>query len=258
MRILDWKGEYGDLSWWTRALAMAVFAGVVLGVFGPFGSFLNGNALLRIFSWTVNLVAGTLIIGVMVPFLTRAGLKLRLSVPAALAVAVLITTVPTSLFSAVFGYWLWPHAVDRVRPEEWFAQALMVEVVMIALWILLSLAREALGRPVPTEPKPVAVDLNAPVLCLQMEDHYVRVHRQSGSTLELMPLQDAIERYGDDQGLKVHRSWWVSASAVDGATRDARNWRLRLSNGLTVPVARNSVTEVRARGWITSDTEDSQ
>lgn len=255
MRILDWKGEHGDLSWWTRALGMAVFTGVILGVFGPFGSFLNGNSLLRIFSWTVNLVAGTLIIGVLVPFLTQIGLKLRLPIMAALGVAVLITTVPTSLFSALFGYWLWPRAVDRVRPEEWFAQALMVEIVMIALWILFSLAREALARPAPSEPKPAAIDLNAPVLCLQMEDHYVRIHRQSGSTLELMPLQEAIARYGDDKGLKVHRSWWVSATAVDGATRDARNWRLRLNNGLAVPVARNRIAEVRARGWIAADAD---
>ncbi len=255
MRILDWKGEHGDLGWWTRALGMAVFTGVILGVFGPFGSFLNGNALLRIFSWTVNLVAGTLIIGVLVPFFTQIGLKLRLSVPFALAVALLITTVPTTLFSAAFGYWLWPRAVDRVRPEEWFAQALMVEIVMLGLWILISLAREALTRPAPIDAKPVVVDLNAPVICLQMEDHYVRIHRPSGSTLELMPLQEAITRYGDDQGLKVHRSWWVSASAVDKAERDTRNWRLRLNNGLAVPVARNRVAEVRARGWIAADVD---
>jgi len=48
----------------------------------------------------------------------------------------------------------------------------------------------------------------------------------------------------------VHRSWWVAADAVTGAERDGRNWRLRLSNGLLVPVARNSVAAVRQRRLI--------
>ena len=87
-------------------------------------------------------------------------------------------------------------------------------------------------------------------ICLQTEDNYVRVHRERGSSLELMPLHEAIERFGRVDGLQVHRSWWVAASAVEGAERDARNWRLRLSNGLRVPVARNRVVEARARGWI--------
>jgi len=85
-----------------------------------------------------------------------------------------------------------------------------------------------------------------------MEDHYVRVHRASGSTLELMPLQDAIARYGSG-GLQVHRSWWVAADAVVGAERDGRNWRLRLSNGQRVPVARNRIAATRARQLIGPD-----
>jgi DNA-binding LytR/AlgR family response regulator len=124
----------------------------------------------------------------------------------------------------------------------------MVGAVMAGLWFLISLA----ARPVPVKaaPQTPAVDPREPVLCLQMEDHYVRVHRPSGSKLELMPLREAIARYGKSGGLQVHRSWWVSTAAVDGAERDVRNWRLKLSNGLEVPVARNRVAEVRALGWI--------
>ena len=87
-------------------------------------------------------------------------------------------------------------------------------------------------------------------MCLQMEDNYVRVHRAQGSSLELMSLREAIERFGHPGGLQVHRSWWVAAAAVEGAERDTRNWRLRLRNGMLVPVARNRVAAVRAQGWI--------
>jgi len=118
--------------------------------------------------------------------------------------------------------------------------------------VLLNLAIRRAPRPAPPQAGP-AIDSREPVLCLQMEDHYVRIHRPSGSTLELMPLRDAIERYGQGGGVQVHRSWWVSAAAVEASERDARNLRLRLSNGVRVPVARNRVAEIRARGWIEED-----
>ncbi len=250
MRIQDWNGEIGGVAWWTRALGLAVFMGVVLGLFGPFGSYLNGNAGLRIFSWSVNLIMGTIVVGVLVPLVTRGCLRLGVPRLAGVIVGMVVAAVPAAAFSAVFGHWLWPYAVGLVRPEAWYAQALMVEAVIIAIWVLVSLAAESWRRPAVAAAVPVA---HGPVLCLQMEDHYVRVHRATSSTLELMTLNDAITRYGGGKGLRVHRSWWVAASAVSGIDRDGRNLRLRLGNGLSVPVARNRVTEVRARGWIESD-----
>ncbi len=247
MRIRDWNGRF-DRGDWLRALGLALAAGIVLGVFGPFGSFLNGNIMLRIFSWTVNLVTGTAIIVAIVPPVVRLFIRLKLGRIAGLVAGLPLATAPAALFSAAFGHWLWPKAVGLVRPEDWYAQSLLVALFMAGLWILTSLASRA-----PNVPTAAAetTDPREPVLCLQMEDHYVRIHGASGSRLELMPLRDAIARYGKGAGLQVHRSWWVSASAVDGAERDARNWRLRLSNGLEVPVARNRVADVRARGWIT-------
>ena len=253
MRIQDWQGEFGDRNWWLRALGLAVASGVVLGAFGPFGSFFNGNVMLRVFSWTLNLAVGTLIVGTVIPFVTRLCIRMKLGRMAGLIAGLLLATVPVALFSAAFGYWLWPRAVSRVHIEDWYSQALLVEAVMLGLWVLIALAVQAPRAAPAAAPEAPAVDLREPVLCLQMEDHYVRIHRLSGSRLELMPLHEAIARYGQAGGLQVHRSWWVAAAAIDGAERDVRNWRLRLNNGLLVPVARNRITEARARGWIGED-----
>lgn len=91
--------------------------------------------------------------------------------------------------------------------------------------------------------------LGEDVLALQMEDHYVRVHRPTRSELILMPLGRAIERVGAE-GLRTHRSWWVASQAVAAVEGDARSMRLHLSNGLVVPVACSAVTHLRAAGWI--------
>ena len=250
MRLRDWNGEIGNAKWWAQALGMAAIAGVVLGVFGPFGSYLNGNITLRIFSWVGNLTGGVVILGVVVPLIVRGLRRLNLPLVFCLAVAIVVATAPCSLFCALFANWLWPQAVRGMRPEDWFGQSLIVEAVMLCLWLL---ARQALDR----RPDEVRDDHgraapldDRPVICLQMEDHYVRVHRGSGSRLELMPLHDAIARFGTTPGLKVHRSWWVATDAVAGIERDGRNLRLRLKNGLLVPVARSHIAELRARGLI--------
>ena len=247
MRLRDWNGEFGNAKWWAQTLGLSAIAGVVLGVFGPFGSYLNGNITLRIFSWVGNLTGGVIILGVVVPLIVRGLRRLNLPLLFCLAVAIVVATGPTSLFCALFANWLWPQAVHGMRPEDWFGQSLIVEIVMVALWLL---AVQALQRrsPVGEALAETAPPDTQPVFCLQMEDHYVRVHQGRGSRLELMPLHDAIARYGQTPGLKVHRSWWVAREAITGVERDGRNVRLRLSNGLIVPVARNRIADLRAMG----------
>ncbi|MFZ4072446.1 MAG: LytTR family DNA-binding domain-containing protein [Caulobacterales bacterium] len=83
-----------------------------------------------------------------------------------------------------------------------------------------------------------------------MEDHYVRVHRANASTLELASMRAAIVALGAREGLQTHRSWWVARDAVAGIQEDGRAATIRLTNGLTAPVARNTIAALRAAGWL--------
>lgn len=80
--------------------------------------------------------------------------------------------------------------------------------------------------------------LRGAVLCLQMEDHYVRIHTSRGSALVLMRLTDAIDELDGVEGLRVHRSWWVAADACRDIRRSARTTHITLTGGLAVPVSR--------------------
>ena len=62
-----------------------------------------------------------------------------------------------------------------------------------------------------------------------------------------MRLSDAVARTGRE-GPQVHRAWWVARDAVTEVIRDGRNLRLKLLNGLEVPVARRSVARLKALG----------
>jgi len=248
MRIDGWNEEIGGPRWWARLLAFAAVAGALMGVFGPFGSYLNGSFLVLVLHWTFMSMFGAVICGLTVPhmvrFLGRQGLPLWFGLLLSLA----IISLPLSLASATEARWIWPWQTARLHPPDWYAQTLFPMLVVTAGWLLIEYARGARRRVVADTAR-APMPLSGPILCLQMEDHYVRLHRPGGSTLKLMAFQEAIARYGHG-GLQVHRSWWVATDAVIEAERDGRNWRLRLSNGLTVPVARNRVAAVRQRNLI--------
>jgi hypothetical protein len=83
------------------------------------------------------------------------------------------------------------------------------------------------------------------------EDHYLRLWLADGrSPLVLYRFGDAVRELAGVDGLQVHRGSWVAASAVAGAAREGRRWRLLLASGDSVPVSESFLPEVRARGWL--------
>lgn len=130
----------------------------------------------------------------------------------------------------------------------------------------------AVVPPAPPEPSPVTVPASglvsagAPASGLALraniaslgdigaiiaEDHYLRLWLADGrSPLVLYRFGDAVRELAGADGLQVHRGAWVAASAVAGAARDGRRWRLLLASGESVPVSESFLPEVRARGWL--------
>jgi len=92
-------------------------------------------------------------------------------------------------------------------------------------------------------------NLGRDLLCLAMEDHYVRAHTRTGSTLILMRLRDAVAELEGCAGRQVHRSYWVAEGAIQRSERRGDSVRLHLTNGLVVPVSRRHLPELRAAGW---------
>ena len=91
--------------------------------------------------------------------------------------------------------------------------------------------------------------VGSPLLCLSMEDHYVRAHGPAGSALILIRMRDAVAELDGLPGLQVHRSWWVASDAVERVEKEDGRVRLRLVNGMTIPVARSQLGAVRSQRW---------
>lgn len=239
---------------WAADLATCAIAGAVLGVVGPFGSFFNDVLPVRLAYWVaVSLLTG-LGVGVGVrliwPRARRRGVAAWTWIP----VVALLASVPLALAARLIAVGLWPDIREAVGPVEWYGQTLLVAFVYTSLYVAAH-ARARPGGPQAAEGDARMLDrlpprLGRDLLCLQMEDHYVRLHTTAGSVLVLSPLARAIGQVGNLEGLRVHRSWWVARHAVRGVVHDGRNLRLVLTSGLEAPVARAKVAALKGAGWL--------
>lgn len=236
---------------WLAELTVCAAAGVVLGVIGPFGSFFNDGVIVRIVYWTTVLVISGLILGLALrwtwPRARRAGLSIWIWAP----VLVLVVSLAPALVSRILAVALWPGIRNSVGLVEWYGQAVVISLIYVTLYLVARRSAASLQGSTPTvSAAPLPRRLDRSLVCLQMEDHYVRVHTDTGSELLLMSLAQTIAALDAVEGLQTHRSWWVARSAVIGLVEDGRNLRLTLSNGLEAPVSRARVAKLRAAGWL--------
>lgn len=238
---------------WARSVAAGFVAstalGVLLGVIGPFGSYMNGGLPERLGYWVMSLWCGWILFGLIVPWVARTAIRRRIPFWLWAPPLVALLTVPATVLSRLLARTVWP-GTGGVPWLEWYGQSLVIALiatVLVLWWIRRGLAGKDADSADPRDRLPPG--LGRDILCLQMEDHYVRVHTPRGSTLVLMSLSQAMAGLKDVEGEQTHRSWWVARGAVEGVVEDGRNLRLKLTGGLEAPVSRANVGRLRAEGW---------
>ncbi|MEO1046502.1 MAG: LytTR family DNA-binding domain-containing protein [Pseudomonadota bacterium] len=254
----------------------AAAIGFLLGLLGPFGTF-EMPAAYRLPYWVVFAIIGYLLFRPVT--LAATWLAEGSAVPLALCrlLAVALASLPMSWIVAfAMNGMAIPTNVDGSRYLILYLQVAGIGAAIYAVMTFLRLGsgrdsrlqdgrmqRELLVDPpltpaVPDDPqaaepalmKRLPPGFAGPVMALNVEDHYVRVHGAERSEMLLMRLGDAMDEMEPLAGMQVHRSWWVADHAVTGAMRLGRNIGLTLANGLHVPVSRAHVPGARARGWL--------
>lgn len=247
---------FGTPRDWAVDIAAATAVGAFLGVVGPYGSFFNGPLVVRLAYWITAMWIGVAVFGVTVRLALAAGWRFGLPAWFMAAVAALVGAGIQTLIVSRIAVWLWPQLADFTL-MVWFGQCLAISIPLVIGYLLL---RQRLLHPearVAPDLAPMAVEEAAapvagPVLCLRMEDHYVRVCTATGSRLVAGPFERVIAGM-TAEGMRVHRSWWVARAAVTGVVADGRNLRLTLKGGLDAPVSRASVAKLREAGWLTPE-----
>ena len=246
---------------------------LVVAYLGPFGTWAFGGLADRVLYWGKLFVAGYLVIRPTVALAPRMAAALRLPELVVWLGVVAVGSLPFSIVVwFVNGSTRWPTARELLG--QYPSVALLGLLVTMLFWVLrarpaaqdaaraAALTTSRIVERAETVPRPTAAPspgprllarlpahLAGPVIAVEMEDHYARVHTSGGSTLLLLRMRDAVAELDGADGAQVHRSWWVARSAVEAAEADGRNVRLRLVGGLTAPVARGQVAALREAGW---------
>lgn len=241
-----------------REIGSVALLGVVLGGFGPFGTF-QAPVTERVVYWTFILLVSYLFFRPAVRLSDRlAGGNGRDRIIGRLVAVGLVgapLTMIVWLASFLHTPTLWPSLrhLAGMYPSVLFVGAVMV--VLLDLVERIHDGRRALAdtpaepsgeyapatRTQPGRPRFFArlpFHMREELVALQVEDHYVRAHTTHSNVLLLMRMSDAIAEMDGYPGAQVHRSWWVASHAVREVQGPSRSRRLVLSNGLTVPVAR--------------------
>jgi hypothetical protein len=166
-----------------------------------------------------------------------------------------------ALFSALPQMFIVSWALLQIRPGRiiavtnlpmLFLSVFAIQVVIVTIQVWIAFAQTPVTTAVETS-RPVrgrlAQALRDDLVALEAEDHYVRLHHPSGSTLILHRFSDALAEVDPTAGLQVHRGWWVANGAVAGTfMRGGKRW-LKLTNALEIPVSRTHLRRVIDRNW---------
>jgi hypothetical protein len=242
---------------WGVDLAIGAGCAVFVALLGPFGSYFNGPLWQRVMFQLGCFWPGILLYGSLIRIILGWELKPATSWAAIIGMA-LVVNAAFQLWVTYLALSIWPF-LKILRPIDWYLQDLVTTLPVVVGFTLLIRARlrqrRLAGEAGDAPPTPFGLLGAAPaaVLCLQMEDHYVRVHTLAGSRLVLMTLSQAMAIVENADGLQVHRSWWIARKAVVRTVAHGRNLRLELVNGIVAPVSRSAVAVVRAAGWMSDD-----
>jgi hypothetical protein len=248
------------MTW--RLAGEAVFlgaCGLFLGFLGPYGTASDPVLLKHVF-WLAVIVGGGLI-----GFAIEAWLQPQMPGPwtATLATVPMMTAPVTLLvLTAMVTLFGQEHRFLTHLTPGLFAEVFLISLAVMTLRRLLwQPARQVIEtRTIHAPPLPEAEAAfrrrlsarrrGAQLLAVEAHDHYVRAHTDAGVELLALRFADAMLELSGAHGFQVHRSWWVSATAIKAA-----NWRrasgdVQLDGGLLVPVSRSGAPLLRDAGWI--------
>lgn len=279
MTIDDLTNFWGDRTpkAIVKRIGLHILIGIVLGTIGPYDSSNIPGIAMRFSYWVGLLAFGALIsqpiAHVFFPwFKTKSedvklaflGFCALMSVPIFFAVLLADILVVHIIFEEIKPLTI-GNTVDYLLSMPFgllgyillYGQVLVVAIMAFGAVILLaSDHRKLLNEPTPQKPaglrflNRLPANIGTNLICLEMEDHYVRAHTAKGSALVLMRLADAIEELSDYPGMQVHRSWWVSYGAIQKVSKEKRRYFVHLLNDIKAPVSQTHIEKLRERDYI--------
>jgi hypothetical protein len=244
--MLQLNSRSAPLLRWQALVTLPV-AGFVIGLAGPFASYIDMGFWPRIahFILCVTIIGtATLVVSYIV---ARRFFQGYWPLWAALIVDLALVIPGTAVIYSSLSYFA-PNVVSHFNPIHLLWQNLLIGLMFRALSLLASWRRIGEGRHAADEQLTAApyAKFNerlplalrpARVLALSSEDHYLRVHTPSGEALIHMTLAAATKLLPD--GFQIHRSHWIARTGI----KSVNNAKIELITGLCLPLSRHRSKE---------------
>jgi hypothetical protein len=246
---------------WRRPLAIGGSMVVILTFTGPFGTFVDLSAPLRLAYWAIAIGSCGLLMTVVIgaalesrwlagwPYAPRIALGSMLAAfPGAASIGLLETTMRHN--DQVFDHYLW----------FWFCVAAIGFPVALFQFATFG---SRLTKPL-SGPEQDATDnrflsrlpreMGRQIISLSMQDHYVRVTTDRGSVMVLIRFSDAVKELAGHPGAQVHRSHWVANGKAKRLLRENNRTIIELIDGRRLPVSRPHFSNARKLVSVDADT----
>lgn len=243
----------------AASLAGALATSAVMTLTGPFGTYDAMGPGVRALYWLAVVSVNWLLVDLTTRALVaKAGDRVgypRVTIP---LIAAALVLVPATAVVVLATRWAMPQADIAPADLLWKVGLLLVAVGLLFARITPRSYEgcDDTGAPAaaaPTQPifhQRIPAHLTGPLLCLEQEDHYLRIHTADGSALIHCRMADAERELAGADGLRVHRSWWVAGAAVAGVERRGARPLLRLVDGRRVPVGKTYRPRLKQAGWL--------
>lgn len=209
-------------------------AAILLGITGPFGTYLILSLPERLAYWsTVVLVSTAVVLGIKVlvdmNFLGLAQWKKALVV--AVAMTIVLAPMLKYLTDAVIG-----DAPKDATPL-WVFASLTFSIMLLVVFVQYLLGYRAFRSPPRLYARFSDPEADG-ILWITVRDHYVDVYTNRGKETLLMRFSDALAELDGMAGLQIHRSHWVASGAVVDLKKQNGRSVVVLQDGTEVPVSR--------------------
>ncbi|MEG2313361.1 LytTR family transcriptional regulator DNA-binding domain-containing protein [Brevundimonas sp.] len=238
-------------------LGILVAIGLLMGFLGPFGSD-RAPAGLRYIYWMICMVGGGLIALAGDYMLGRYIRKtwIRVLVGSVILTPLVALLVRYAEYVVMGGQLDW-HRFSNLLLQVW-PILLAVLVVQALIWRRPAVrieTRTLVAPPLPQAEADFRKRLSAKrrsatLFAIQAYDHYLKVHTDAGEEMITLRMSDAMADLELAHGWRVHRSWWVAASAIESATWNRSSGELMLKNGMTLPVSKTYRHALKEAGWL--------
>ncbi len=236
---------------WRRpaAIILPLVVAAALAATGAFGTYVSMTLSLRLLHFVVVAMAICALVFALSEIGQRFWFDGALPFWALLAIGVITAPAGGWIVLEALGLSA-PQALSHVTYPELTIQVLLCNLAIGGLgWNLLREPRTQSGscevpRPCSTSEQALRAKLptgirNATILALSAEDHYVRVRTDRGEALILMNLATAIAALGEEAGVRIHRSHWVSRRLTEKASTRGYRHGVRINDEAVLPVSRS-------------------